>query len=573
MKINKYILGLAVAVLGGLTSCNTDAEGTIYNADLEHVTFDGTSTSVSLTVDESSTTIPVTINRGVVANASTVTFKAVASEAGIFSNDVNNTITFAPGQNSATFNVTAANLQKDQSYTYTLSLSDAAIATADTITGVKQNKVYTIKVSRAGDWTEWEPWNEAGTAVYKFAGITLSGDQVDLKFYYRQNTAIPTKQQFKLEKWFAGADFIIDYDTETKAISFSDTFTGYTHPDYGDIYITDVSQYLPEYVGSFDEEKGIITLPVYYYDAEGGWGYNYEYIYIDGYVRADYTIDIAYFGRLTDAEDNNFLLADISFAKDVEYVKYALVTAEEVDATIAGLADGSIAGEKLTESGRVQFPVAESGTYYLVAVAFAGGKAVNAETAKIKFSTGGEIPETWTPKFIGEYTYTTKDYTGEQAIGGLWEGTVDAILYQSDSDPSRWKIAPWADLTGEEGLIFTMDNEGVLTVDQVYTGYTHSTYGDFFASDFVTAQVDDMPSYCDGTNFYFNLVYYDVERAWAYVQDTFTLTGAYEASSRAAKAITKAKRSSHKMNLRRGCQLAPQYFTPIKKSKTTLIKK
>ena len=572
MKINKYFLGLAVAVLGGLSSCNTDAEGTLYNSDLEHVSFDGASTSVSLSTDETSTTIPVTINRGVVANASTVTFKAEASEEGIFSNDVNGTITFAPGQNTATFNVTAANLQKDQSYTYKLSLSDAAIATADTITGVKQNKVYTIKVSRAGDWTEWKKWNETGTAVYKFAGITLSGDQVDLKFYYRQNTAIPTKQQFKLEKWFKGADFIIDYDTETKAISFSDTFTGYTHPEYGDVYVTDVSQYLPEYVGSFDEEKGIITLPVYYYDADGGWGYNYEYIYIDGYVRADYTIDIAYFGRLTDKEDNNFLLADITLGKDVEYVKYALVTAEEVDATIVGLAGGSIAGEKLTESGRVQFPVTESGTYYLVAVAFAGGEAVSSETAKIKFSIGDEIVETWTPMYIGEYTYTTEDYTQSQ-IGGLWAGTIDAILYQSDSDPSRWKIAPWADLTGEEGLIFTMDEEGVLTVDQVYTGYTDDQYGDVFATDFVTAQVDDMPSYCDGTNFYFNLVYHDVESAWTYVQDTFTLTGAYEASSRAAKAISKAKRSSHKITAKRGCQLAPQYFAPIKKSKSIHLKK
>jgi hypothetical protein len=132
MKINKYILGLAVAVLGGLSSCNTDAEGTLYNSDLEHVSFDGASTSVSLSVDESSTTIPVTINRGVVDNASTITFKAVASKEGIFSNDANGTVTFAPGQNTATFNVKAANLEKDQSYTYTLSLSDAAIATADT---------------------------------------------------------------------------------------------------------------------------------------------------------------------------------------------------------------------------------------------------------------------------------------------------------------------------------------------------------------------------------------------------------------------------------------------------------
>ena len=66
MKINKYILGLAVAVMGGFSSCNTDVEGSIYNSDLEHVSFDGGSTSVSVSVDETTATIPVTINRGVV---------------------------------------------------------------------------------------------------------------------------------------------------------------------------------------------------------------------------------------------------------------------------------------------------------------------------------------------------------------------------------------------------------------------------------------------------------------------------------------------------------------------------
>ncbi len=572
MKINKYILGLAVAVLGGLTSCNTDAEGTIYNSDFEHVTFDGSAASVSLSVDESSTTIPVTINRGVATNASTVTFTAVASEEGIFSNDANNTITFAPGQTTATFNVTAANLEKEKSYTYKLSLSDAAIATADTITGVKQNKVYTIKVSREGDWTAWEKWNKEGTADYTYCGAVFSGDDPNLNFTYRKSVINENRMQFKLEHWGNDTELILDYDRSTGVVSCASQYTGYTHSTYGDVMIADIPSYFsegitPEDYGSFDEEQGIITIPVVYYVSAGYFGYGPEYVYIDGYTRADYSMTVAYFGKLTTAEEENFLLADITFAKDVEYVLYALATAEDADATLAGLIDGSVAGEKLKESGRVQVPVTESGTYYLIAVAFADGKAVNYETAKIKYTNGSEPEETWTPLYIGKYTYTTADYTQSQA-GGLWEGTIDAILYQSDSDASRWKIAPWADLTGEEGLVFTMDNEGVLTVDQVYTGYTHSTYGDVFATDILTAGVADMPSYCDGTNFFFNLMYHDAEEAWTFVQDTFTLTGAYEASSRLAKAISKAKRSSHKKVGKHDGKLARQYFAPVLKLKT-----
>lgn len=584
MKINKYILGLAVAVMGGFSSCNTDVEGSIYNSDLEHVSFDGGSTSVSVSVDETTATIPVTINRGVVTKASTVTFTAEASEAGIFSNDANGSVSFAAGQNTVTFNVKAANLQKDQSYTYKLSLSDAAIATADTITGVKQNKVFTIKVSRDGDWTAWEEWNKEGTADYTYGGNLWSGEDPNLPFSYRQSALDANRYQFKLEKWGYGVEVIFDYDKSTGRVTCAPQTTGYTYSGYGEVFVTDLANFddimgwkldpATDY-GTFDEEKGIITIPLAYYIPAAGngyFGYNPEYVYIDGYVRADYTTTVAYFGRLTNAADQNFLLADITFGKDVEYVKYALVTEAEVKATVAGLADGSIAGEKLTESGRVEIPVAESGTYYLVVVAFANGEAQYADYAKIKFSTGAEPEEKWTALYIGDYTYTTIDYT-EKKVGGMWPGTITAVLYRSDSDASRYKIAPWADLTGEEGLIFTMDNEGVLTVDQVYTGYTDSKYGDVFATDLVTAGVADIPSYYDRSEgvFYFNLSYHDAEGAWTYVQDTFTLTG--EASASRAQAVSKAKQRSAGKKVKNDSQLARRYFSPVKKLQYSVRKK
>ena len=571
MKINKYILGLAVAVLGGLSSCNTDAEGTVYNSNLEHVSFDGSSASVSLSVDETSTTIPVTINRGVVTNASTFTFKAVASEEGIFSNDANGSVTFAPGQNSVTFNVKAANLEKEKSYTYKLSLSDDAIETADTVTGVKQNKVYTIKVSREGDWTAWEKWNKEGTADYTYCGAVFSGDDPNLNFTYRKSVINENRMQFKLEHWGNDTELILDYDKSTGVVSCASQYTGYTHSTYGDVMIADIPSYFsegitPEDYGSFDEEQGIITIPVVYYVSAGYFGYGPEYVYIDGYTRADYSMTVAYFGKLTTAEEENFLLADITFAKDVEYVLYALATAEDADATLAGLIDGSVAGEKLKESGRVQVPVTESGTYYLIAVAFADGKAVNYETAKIKYTAGGEPEETWTPMYIGNYTYTTADYSQSQA-GGIWEGTIEAVLYHSDTDASRWKIAPWADLTGENGMIFTMDDDGVLTVDQVYTGYTDPEWGDVFATDFVTASVADMPSYYEKGAFYFNLMYHDADGAWAFVQDTFTLTAEYGEASSRAKAISKAKRSHGGKMAKHESKLDRRFFAPVLKLK------
>lgn len=555
MKINKYILGLAAVVLGGFSSCNTDVQGTVYNPSYEHVSFDGSSASVSVSVDETSATIPVTITRGMVANASTFTFSAEASAEGIFSNDVNGTVSFAAGQNSTTFNVTASNLEKDQSYTYTLTLSDAAVETADVVTNVKQNKVFTIKVTRSGDWTEWEPWNKEGKATYVYANYWAGADP-GLPFTYRQSLNDESKYQFRLEHWGSDVELILDYDKTTGRVTCAEQYAT-TNADYGDVMVSDLAAYCiirgwdidPETdYGKFDEEQGIITIPMAWYVVGlGSFGYKPEFVYIDGYVRADYTTSVAYFGRLTDAGNNDFLLADIAFGKDVEYVRYALVTEAEVEETIESLTNGG--GEKLTEAGRVQIPMTESGTYYMVVVAFAGDKAVSNDATKLKFTSSKETAETWTAKFVGTYEYTVKDYTdeGEGGYGG-WEdpGTkIDAVLYQSDSNPNRYKIAPWANNNGEDGLIFTMDDNGVITVDAVYTGYTDDTYGDLFATDFLTLYGSESgapESYYKSSVFYFNIAYHDATKPWFQVQDTFTITGE-AGEGDAARLASKANRS------------------------------
>ena len=305
--------------------------------------------------------------------------------------------------------------------------------------------------------------------------------------------------------------------------------------------------------GKFDEEQGIITIPMSWHVSAGEFSHNPEFIYIDGYNRADYTTSVAYFGRLTDAGNNDFLLADIAFGKDVEYVRYALVTEAEVEETIESLNNGG--GEKLTEAGRVQIPMTESGTYYMVVVAFAGDKAVGTDATKLKFTSSKETAETWTAKFVGTYEYTVKDYTdeGEGGYGG-WENpgtTIDAVLYQSDSDPSRYKIAPWANNEGEDGLIFTMDDTGVITVDAVYTGYTDDTYGDLFATDFLTLYGSESgapESYYESSVFYFNIAYHHATDWWFQVQDTFTITGKAgegDASRLASKANRSWKAAKH----------------------------
>jgi hypothetical protein len=150
MKINKILLGLAVAMLGVMTSCNTDVEGVTYSPMGQNVSFE-TSAPATVTTAETSVVIPVRIVRSVVANEYTANFTTKASEEGIFTNDANGAVKFEAGQGVAIINVKADNLAKCVDYTYTLKLSEAEVAGRDTITNT-QNDSIVIKIHSDYNW-------------------------------------------------------------------------------------------------------------------------------------------------------------------------------------------------------------------------------------------------------------------------------------------------------------------------------------------------------------------------------------------------------------------------------------
>lgn len=407
MKINKYFLGLAVAIMGGLTSCNTDVEGDHYKTGLDNVSFEIASKSLSVPVNESSVTIPVTLTRGNVAAAYEAKYVASASAEGIFSDDGNGVVSFAAGQGTATINVKAANLEKEVPYTYTLTLSDADIATADTITRTQIPEI-TITVQREGDWTEWKKWNSAGTADYIYGGYFFTGEDPDLTFTYRQSITTPTNYQLKLQHWGNDVDLVMNYDAATGEVYLPETFTGYTHSTYGPIYVTDYMNYKPgEGVhGTFDTQKGIITLAVYYFDADGGWGAGYEYIYIDGYVRADYSInDLTFTGIFTDAQQKVFAVGALELAADAKNVKAVVISA---NADASAVADAIAAGEleaTSVEAGQIYVPIAEglTGNLQIVAASMdAEGAVASVASAAFEYYGGGENP--W--KSLGKGYFT-----------------------------------------------------------------------------------------------------------------------------------------------------------------------
>jgi len=168
MKINKLFLGLAVAFMGVLTSCNSDVEGAFYkNAEIfDNVSFTSDE-SAEITTDEETVTVDVIVNRANKKGALTAHYTTVASEDGIFTDDGNGVIEFADGQATAVIKVTASNMAKGQDYQYWLKLSDDEILERDT---VLENQISQTTVIVHSDYN----WLDAGYCT--FVDYTFSKD-------------------------------------------------------------------------------------------------------------------------------------------------------------------------------------------------------------------------------------------------------------------------------------------------------------------------------------------------------------------------------------------------------------
>lgn len=158
MKMTKYLFGLALLALGmSMTSCDQENEGAIYNSAFNNVTWE--QKSMSTITAEEEIVVPVMITRNHKDGALTVNYTTEASDPDVLSDDGNGKVTFAAGEATALVNVKATNLEKGQTYTYKMTLDDAAVADVDT----NFNKAYqTITVKIVSDYT----WEDAGTCTF-----------------------------------------------------------------------------------------------------------------------------------------------------------------------------------------------------------------------------------------------------------------------------------------------------------------------------------------------------------------------------------------------------------------------
>ena len=215
MKINKLFLGLAVVLMGCMASCNTDVEGEYYTPQTENVAFEVNKTSVLLPKTESSGTVPIRVVRSNTVGDYTAHYTAVASNEGIFTDDMNGTVNFADGQGYVT--ITASNLEKEVPYTYTMTLSPADTLTIDTLSAHKFKEVK-ITVQREGDWIL------IGTGKFYDKWLFAPEKPGEAEIYYNEKNP----SQYRIVKPFEAVIFDNygeEYDNDYDAC-ISDNFDG-----------------------------------------------------------------------------------------------------------------------------------------------------------------------------------------------------------------------------------------------------------------------------------------------------------------------------------------------------------
>lgn len=512
MKLNKFFLGFLGIFAILMASCSSDDKYEWATVSGPQVYF-STELSDQYEISPDASSFNVPISRADASGAQTVNL-AVTLEAGSLYS-VPASVSFNAGENVTNIPVSydPTKIEYGKYETITIKIADES---ATTPWGVSE---YSFKAG-VTDWGPWEKWNAAGTAVYYYNGYWAGVDDPQT-FVYRHNLITTNLYQFKIANWGSGTDLVWDYDSNTGIVSCAPQWAA-DNASYGAVTVADFNYY--EVVlkgkaeasayGYFDEEQGILACPLYYYVDAGYFGADYEYIYIDGYNRADVSIDVVYEGKLVDGNEKTWVLGQVNFGADVTSANVALVPGTPTDDDIAAIAAGTYTGiVELSQSGQVRIAAdgLADGTYTLVAVSFYNGEAKEVATAKFKYTAGGV--DTWTLVGTGTYTYTVFFYEEEDENGDPIPFEDPGYeIYQNDNNPNTYKVAGWG--YGSE-LIFTWDKEtNLCTVPESFTGYVHPSYGEVNISDIPTYSskytYEDVPCVYDPATqtFEFPVVYY-----------------------------------------------------------------
>ncbi len=583
MKLNKLYIGLLGMLVMALAACSSDDDYQRASVSGAQVYFPNTlGATIETSTDASSFTVPV--YRVNTAGALTVPLNISMEEGSIYTPAASQ-VAFADGSNKAelTFTYDPSKVVYGDYYDITVAINSEGNTTDYGVS------TYNFKAGLTA-WVDMD-----GTAQYREDCITtffgVGNDIMELAIQKNVVTegiyrlVNPYGEAYPYNEpgdWDDTQDYYLtvnasDPDAVYVELSPTGMDWGYgmfsiqslatLYESRGRATIEEMKVSNPEYFGTLKD--GIITMPARSlvlsmadYN-EGGWytsnGSGLFCIALPGSRIADYSVEFTYLGRLTDASGDDFIRGKFKLGKDIYSVKYAVGPAsEDAEAVVEGIIAGTVEADEMKRADAEPFEVAMdgvSGKYNLVVVVYdSNGEAVSSEAFEIKYQSSKDTAETWSAVYVGDYLYGAQSYS--QSGGFFYDESpfTDSglILYQSDSDATRYRIAPWCN-SEEVGLVFTLNEDNTIVVEDVETGEDAGEYGMVMCSDFKTYGAADMDSYYEDGVFHFLLVYHVPAGVFAYEEDTFTLTGYASAPANRAQNSKKHIAPKSDKTIRRQC--------------------
>ncbi len=565
--MKKYYFNLFIALLGvvGFTACSSDDDDYQWATVSGNQVYFSNQLPSSYNISKSTSSITVPINRVKTDEAITVNL-AHTDGTGFF--NVPSTVSFAAGESVANITVSydPEKVAYDENHKDTIKIASADYTT---IYGANSYAFSAMMPS---------PYKLLGNGVLSdaFWGFTTS-----VQIYQNQeqpntfrifggwNPVDAGNQDDYLQITILQPGDVVAGQTITSSdlVFWSEDFnTGYHHSTYdADILVChpygfnstkDQSMWAHNKVNAYQDDgvtPGEVQLaPFYYMNGVGGWNYTQNdkqiVITFPGYDPKDYSIGLQYLGRLTTTSDDDYAQVAIDMGDDIEFVKYGV--ADDLDALYEQLTADADPEGWLQSDGAVNWGLEESGIYKFLAVGFAGGEAVAAESLTFQFTSSHEFAPQFTPVGIGTFTYTQ-----------YWEGDDEGLTISKAEGTNLYRISHWG---YDVNFDFTWDPAtNKCTVGEQYIGTEYKDYGAVFVSDLPTydpeeSTYDDFPCFYDPATktFTFNLVYYVGAGALTYGAETFTVQ--WDEAAAAPKHIVK-KSPELSMNF-----MAPRKF--IKKA-------
>lgn len=608
-------LALVGILAAALSACSSDFDYTGAAVPANQVYFSNTEPS-TIQIDKNAGSFNITLHRVDSVGELNVPLTFTPGEGNIYT--VPTSVTFADGKKTAdikvTFDPAAA---KYGSYTGgTIAISGSDI---DNTYGLSS---YTFTAG-ATEWTDFDENKSFGS--YREDLMTTFFKVDNVVYNVKMQKSIVNKGMYRMVNTYGKAypynedgdyDASKDYYWVINATDpdhvYFETYNSEMTWSYGQFSFTSLVAYYLSKGKTLDEVKqahpelfgtlkdGIITMPassmlisMAKYN-NGGWyqgnANGMLAVALPGYTIADYNVAAAYKGRFTDATDQDYARFTLTLGSDVASVKCALASSgDDLDKVVTGITDGSVKSVSATADGDIELPYTDSGDYTLVVVAYnANGDAVGTYTVAQKLKSSKETVEQFTDIASGTFTIGAEDMStlvSKTAWGLLLQQTTtqEAVLSQSQSDPTHFKLTPFLSEDSKYALTFTVDANGNIVVDGVETGLSTDAGlpGMLMASDIVTyfgADTDNgkamaanggASTYDSANHLYtFVLLYYVGDSPYGLEKETFKVESS--GAKALASAIAKAKRAARAKQATRRTVKATAQHRMLKRNIATL---